>query len=81
MILLLQPLLEACCCSVVMADGSTCIGHGIPDYSGRYAPHIGVVGQVGSIVAIFTVPLLMCNPPSGCGCVAARRRRTAASWT
>ena len=48
LILLLQPLLEACCCSVVLADGSTCIGHGIPDYSGRYAPHIGVVGQVGT---------------------------------
>ena len=47
MILVLQPLPHACCCSVVLADGSTCIGHGIADYSGRYAPHIGVVGQVG----------------------------------
>ena len=35
-------------CSVVLADGTTCIGHGIPAYSGRYAPQIGVLGQVRS---------------------------------
>ena len=32
--------------SVVLADGTTCIDHGIPEYAGRYAPQIGVLGKV-----------------------------------
>ena len=32
--------------SVVLADGTTCIDHGIPEYAGRYAPQIGVLDKV-----------------------------------
>ena len=31
--------------SVIRKDGTVCLDHKIPDYSGRYAPAIGVVGK------------------------------------
>ena len=34
--------------SVVLADGTTCIDHGIPEFGGRYATQIGVLGKVMS---------------------------------